>query len=279
MTKSKNTQTTSAVTTSTPQVQSFLAQPWQNYTDKVSGLLGSDPSSYTTPASTLQTSAFSRAMQGNGSVTPGLLSDANLDPYFNKYTQDVIDTSTNDLDRARRMAIVGNSAASAGAGANAWMGDRAGVADSETNRGFLDQVANLTANLRNTGFQNAQQGAMFDIGNGIDAQKYNIDARRQDTDQMANLGDQQRQIDAQNNPQSAQLNLMAAIQSLLSGVPIGAFTSQTGTQNGTTTQTSSPSLLSSLGGLALGAGSMGFSPFGAASVFKPSIFPTQGLLR
>ena len=267
--KSKQQSTTNAVTTSTPQVQSFLAQPWQDYTSKAAGLLNTDPSSYTTPASALQRSAFSRAMQGNGSVTPGLLSEANLDPYFNKYTQDVIDTSINDLNRARRMAIVGNSAnATLGGGSNAWMGDRAGVADSETNRGFLDQAANLTANLRNTGFQNAQQGAMFDIGNGIDAQKYNIDARRQDTDQMANLGDQQRQIDAQNNPASARLNLMAAIQSLLSSVPIGAFTSQTGTQNGTTTQTSSPSLLSSLGGLALGAGSLGWSPFGSSVLKK-----------
>lgn len=310
-TSSKQTQNTNAVTTQTPTVAPFLASPWQGYTDKVNALLGANPASFTTPASGLQTSAFTRAAQGNGSVTPqsvsaqtvtpGMLSGIDLTPYLNPYTQDVIDTSINDLNRARQIAINGNSVnATQQGGANAWLSDRAGVADAETNRGFLDQVASLTANLRNQGYANAQQGAQYDIGNkltadqfnasnaltaaqvnaanALNADQFNVNSRRADTEQMANLGDQQRQIESQNNPASAQLDLLAAIQSLLAGVPIGAFTSQTGTQNGTTTSTSTPSLLGSLGGLALGAGSLGWNPFGTASVFKPSILPTQALL-
>ena len=45
-----------------------------------------------------------------GTVNPGLLKDVDLSAYMNPYTQNVIDTSVNDLDRARRMAITGNSA-------------------------------------------------------------------------------------------------------------------------------------------------------------------------
>lgn len=74
--------------------------------------------------------------------------------YMNPYTQDVIDSSLNDLNRARQMSIVGNQASATQAGA--YGGSRHGVADSLTNQDFLNTAASTSANLRNTGYNNAQ---------------------------------------------------------------------------------------------------------------------------
>lgn len=292
---------TSSTSTTTPQPPSWLTAPYQDIAGRAQGLLSADPTSFLTAPNNNQTSAWARAGAGSGAsaaisnllgytpgnvtagtVNPGLLKDVDLSAYMNPYTQNVIDTSVNDLDRARRMAITGNSAnATLAQGGNAFLSDRAGVADSETNRGFLDQVGALTANLRNQGYNTAQQGAMYDIGNRLSADTGNRDAAlnagqfnvnsglagaqlrlgaandmgnqyRADTAAMGDAGTQERAIQAENNPQNAYLRQLALIQALLQGVPIEAFTGQTTNSSGTTK--SSPSLISSLSSILQGAG-------------------------
>jgi hypothetical protein len=163
-------------------------------TDATRGLLNSNPITFNpiraNPIGARTINGVGPVSAGSINASPinvGMLKDVNLSDYMNPYTQSVIDAGVTDLNSARQRAIVGNSAASAAGGGNAWNGDRAGVADSETNKGFLDSVSSFVANQRQAGYQNAQQAALQDINNkfgadtfnstqGVDVQKYNTDA-------------------------------------------------------------------------------------------------------
>jgi hypothetical protein len=290
--KQKTSSTSKGTATTTPQAPSWLEGPASNYFGQIGNLLSQNPQGVSNPASQLQTQAFSGsagmggfnqalsdAMGGTrglmnfqpGSVQAGQLADADLNPYMNPYTQNVIDTSLNDLDRFRQGAISGNQASATRSGA--YGGSRHGVADAETNRGFLDQAGSLVANLRNTGFQNAQQGAMFDINNRMGADQFNVNAglqgaqfrgnmanqlgqqgmaqdanSRATIDQQATLGAQQRDIANQNDPTQMRIQQLSQIAQLL-GINPSAFIGQninsTGTQTGT--QTSTPGFMDILG--------------------------------
>jgi hypothetical protein len=96
---------------------------------------------------------------------PRKLSDVNLNPYMNPFTQSVIDTSMADMNRGRQMAINDNGAAASRAGA--FGNSRHGLVEAETNRGFADEVGQLTSGLNKENFYQAQQGAIGDINNDI----------------------------------------------------------------------------------------------------------------
>ncbi len=83
-----------------------------------------------------------------------------FEDYLNPYTGEVIDTTMQDMERQRQMAM-GNIAGSAQA-ANAFGGSRHGIAESETNRGFADEMGQISAQLRDQGFNTAMQGFMGD---------------------------------------------------------------------------------------------------------------------
>jgi hypothetical protein len=274
--KSKTSSQSTAV--STPNVPSWLSQPYQQVTSQITGLLGQTPQSFQVPANANQTASWARAGAGSGAtaplqsltgfnanagqVTPGLLKDVDLTGYLNPHTQNVIDTSVNDMNRARQMAITGNSAnATQAMGGNAFLSDRAGVADSETNRGFLDSVAALTAGLRSSGYDKAVSGAQFDIGNKMAADTGNRDATlsadlasaatrlnaanslganyRADTEAQAAAGDRERDIALASNPNLSSLQQIQSILAMLQGVPIDSFTGQKMEQSGSGKSSSS----------------------------------------
>lgn len=82
------------------------------------------------------------------------------------YTQNVIDASNTELDRQKTMEQQQNDATSSRLGV--FGGDRAAVASGETNRNYDQLKASNTANLLNTGFNNATNTAM-----GINSQNIN----------------------------------------------------------------------------------------------------------
>lgn len=88
----------------------------------------------------------------------------NFSTYQNPYTQEVVNNSLNDLERARQMQMnqIGASAQAAGA----FGGSRHGLVESETNRNFADRAGNLASNLRMQGFDNAVNNTF----RGADAQ-------------------------------------------------------------------------------------------------------------
>lgn len=302
--KQKTSSTSTGNATTTPQAPSWLEGPVSNYYGQVGNLLNNNATPTQRPASQLQNQAFAGAsgLGGNNqalsdgmngtrglmnytpdSVNAQQLSQTDLTPYMNPYTQSVIDTSLNSLDRFRQGAISNNQASATQAGA--YGGSRHGVADAETNRGFLDQAGALAANLYNQNFSQAQQGAQFDINNRLGADQFNVNSGLQgaqfrgnmanqltqqglgsDANSRANLGlqatlgDQQRDIDYQNDPQQQQMQFLAQLQQLL-GISGNSFIGQnvqsSGTQTGTTTSTASG--ISQLGTLLQGLGAVGIS--------------------
>lgn len=290
--KTKTSSTSSGTATTTPQIPGYIQTPLTNYFNAVGGLVNQTPSALSQP-SALQTQAFGGAAnlgQGGaavndamagvrqgmgyqpGSVEAGQLANTDLTRYLNPYTQNVVDTTMAQLERARGGAIAANQGAATQA--HAYGGSRHGVADAETNRGFFDTAAGTIANLYNTGYQNAQGAALTDIGNRLNADQFNVNAGLQGAQQrlsasslLGNLGlgrdandranvQMQADMGAQqqaNDPSMAQARWLSYIQSLLGFNPnaaVGQTVQSNGQQSGTTTQS---------GGLQFGWGPDGFS--------------------
>jgi hypothetical protein len=89
------------------------------------------------------------------------LSDKNINDYMNPYTQNVIDTTMSDLNKARQQAL--NSTGAAATAGGAFGGDRHAIMEAQNNADYMDQVARSSAQLRNQGYQNAQSAAMGDV--------------------------------------------------------------------------------------------------------------------
>jgi len=97
-------------------------------------------------------------------TTPSLL-QTDLSAYQSPFTQQVIDTSLSDLDRARQMAVGRDQDRAISAGA--FGGSRSGVLEAETNRAFAEQAARTAANLRQQGFTQALGAAESDLSRSM----------------------------------------------------------------------------------------------------------------
>lgn len=280
--KTKTSSTSTGTATTTPQAPSWIQQPAANYFGQIGTLLNENPQGISNPASALQNQAFASASNLGGfnqaladamggtrglmnytpqNVSAGQLSQTDLNPYMNPYTQNVIDAGVGDLERARQ-GIISNTQGRA-TQAGAYGGSRHGVADSETNTGYLRDVGSLVANLRNQNFNQAVGQAQFDIGNRLGADQFNVNSGLQgaqfrgnmasqlasqgltnDANNRANLGlqaelgAQQRDIANQNDPTQQRLMYLAQLGQLMGINPsnfIGQQVNSSGQQTGTTT--------------------------------------------
>lgn len=100
-------------------------------------------------------------------VVAGQFAGTDLNPYMNPYLDNVVNQTAADMERAR--LIEQNAANDAMMRAGAFGGSRHGIANAETNRNFYDRLGATTGQLRNLGFQNAQQAAFQDIANTMQA--------------------------------------------------------------------------------------------------------------
>ena len=94
--------------------------------------------------------AYTGALQGTQNVMQG---GPNIGAFFNPFTQGVVNTSMDALNRARQMSM--NQLGAQATAAKAFGGSRQGVAEAETNRNFFDQAGQMASNLYNTGFNTA----------------------------------------------------------------------------------------------------------------------------
>ena len=101
-------------------------------------------------------SAYNTALQG-----------PNIGQFMNPYTQEVINRTGADIGAAQQMAM--NQLGAQATAARAFGGSRQGVAEAQTNAGFIKQLADTSANLRQQGFNTAlgaaqqQQGMMSQL--------------------------------------------------------------------------------------------------------------------
>ncbi|MDD9727230.1 hypothetical protein PVV74_17350 [Roseovarius sp. SK2] len=112
-----------------------------------------------------------QAMDRARDVVAGQLSNTSLDPYMNQFTGQVTDQVTADMERARLMQQ--NQANDAMQAAGAFGGARHGIANAETNRNYYDRLGATLGDLRYQGYQNAQNMALQDIGNTMQADMSN----------------------------------------------------------------------------------------------------------
>lgn len=112
--------------------------------------------------------------------------DYDISKYMNPYTNEVIDTSLNDLERSRQRTENAQKADMLAAGA--WGGSRSGVAQSLTNEGFANTAASTAANLRNQGFNTAAQLISQDANRNLAGQQSNQQASLQAAMTNASLG-------------------------------------------------------------------------------------------
>jgi len=134
---------------------------------------------------------------------------------MNPYTNDVVNASMNDLSRARDQAITGNQSQATLSGA--YGGSRHGVVDSLTNRDYMTQAANTSANLRNQGFntaagllQNDNQAvnnmSQFNASNGLQNNQFNANAQNNASQFNAQNGMANNQFNAGVLNNAAQFN-------------------------------------------------------------------------
>jgi hypothetical protein len=189
------------------------------------------------------------------------VSQQQIDHYMNPYIVDVVDRSLADTDRSREMAINGGQARALSAGA--FGGSRHGVADSLTNREYGDIAANTSANLRQTGFNNAVNWGQTDLSRLLSAASTNQQAaigsagvRSGAAAQAAGLAQAGYDAERDNWLHAYQDPFLrqGLLTSTLGAIPVGQTT--------TSTSRSSPGLggiLGGVGGLMSGLGQMGGS--------------------
>lgn len=107
-------------------------------------------------------------------VTPGMLSGANLSAYMDPYTQNVIDTTNQNIDQQRQRSINGQDGQFTRAGA--WGGSRQGVADALTNQAYGQIAAQTDAGLNSQNFTQAQTAATADLNRNLTGQQSNQSA-------------------------------------------------------------------------------------------------------
>lgn len=108
--------------------------------------------------------AYTGALQGTQGVMQG---GPNIGAFMNPFTEGVVNTSMDALNRARQMTA-NDIGAQAGA-AGAYGGSRHGVAEAESNRNFYDVAGQTASNLYNTGFNTALGAAQGQQGMQLQA--------------------------------------------------------------------------------------------------------------
>jgi hypothetical protein len=100
-------------------------------------------------------------------VQAGQFPGANLGAYMNPYTGAVIDTTLGQL--GRQNDILQNQANARASAAGAFGGSRQAVMNAENNRNFMDTAGQVTSNLYNQNFSQAQQAIQADQNRALQA--------------------------------------------------------------------------------------------------------------
>jgi len=118
--------------------------------------------------------------------TPSLAT-TDLSAYQNPFTNEVIDNTISDLDRARKIQLQSDQDAAIGQGA--FGGSRSAILEAETNRNFADRAGDIASRLRSQGFDRATNLANLDINRGLQSDLYRSNILgNQLADQYRSLG-------------------------------------------------------------------------------------------
>lgn len=112
--------------------------------------------------------AFTGALGSTAGIAQGgALANTDLAPYFNPFTQSVVNSTMGEMNRQE--ADQANRIGSEAQAQNAFGGDRFAIQLAENNRNYDQQRANTLSTLYNTGFNTAVNNAQQDISNQLNA--------------------------------------------------------------------------------------------------------------
>lgn len=104
-------------------------------------------------------------------VIAGQFTDKDINPYLNPFISGVVDTSLQDIERARREAQAQTT--SRALASKAFGGSGSGVAAALTNREFANTAARTAAQLRAQGFESAAARVEADLNRSLQAGSLN----------------------------------------------------------------------------------------------------------
>jgi len=107
---------------------------------------------------------------------PSQIAGTSLAPYTNPYESQVVQQTMRDIGSAQEQAL--NLQGAQAQRANAFGGSRQGIAEAETRLGYGQQAADAATRMRQQGFQQAQQAAMFDVGQRASTEAANVAAQQ-----------------------------------------------------------------------------------------------------
>lgn len=128
-------------------------------------------------------------------VNTATIAGADLSPYLNPYTQNVINTTIADQERARQIANVNNDQQASAAGA--FGGSRSGVLNSLTNDAYDRNTGSLLAGLNRDNYNNAMDLAGQDVASQNNMGQFNANLGLQNNTQQ--LGAAGQLADLNNN--------------------------------------------------------------------------------
>lgn len=267
---------THATTSTTPQVPSWVSQPFQNYYGNV-GRISQSPQDYMTPATANQTQAWGATGQadpGMGTfqnltgwegqqVDPSLIAGSDLSQYMNPFQQQVTDATLGQFQQGNALGL---NQLRGSTPTGAFNGSRQGVAEGQLTGDNMRTLASTLAGLNSANFANAQGAAGQDAASKNQAKYANqsaaqaaaatrlagagaaSDASRAHIAQQMTAGQQEHDQNAADNPNIANLDLQRFIQSLL-GQNAAMYAGSRGTADQTTKQSTTPGIGDILGTL------------------------------
>ena len=116
---------------------------------------------------------------------PSTIAGTDMSQYMNPFENQVVQNTMGDLDRQRQ--IEANQLGAQASARGAFGGSRDALMQSELSRNYGQQMANTSAQMRQAGYQNAQQMAGQDIQTGL-AGSANRQNAATNLGQLSNLG-------------------------------------------------------------------------------------------
>ena len=137
-------------------------------------------------------------------VQAGQMAGTDLSPYTNQYENQVVQQTTDDMMRAQQ--IQQNLSDYQMGAAGAFGGSRHGIAQAESNRNFYDRLGAAQGQLRQAGFQNAQNQAQQDLSRQYQADTFNVGADERTAQRAIQAGNQLGQMGNLGFTQAQQIN-------------------------------------------------------------------------
>lgn len=161
------------------------------------------------------------AMAKATGYNPATIAGTDLSQYMNPYTQEVIDRSLSDIERARMAQA--NNLGFAATQAGAFGGSRHGVAEALSNEAYAKQAADTAAGLRQQAYNQALTSAGQDVGYQNVANQFTSGATNQANLANAAAQNAMNQFNVNQNMAAQTANQNAALSS--AGVQLNAANS------------------------------------------------------